>query len=406
MFYQYGPFDPAGGVKMWGHYRSRDLLHWEQLPPMLYPDQPWDIHGVYSGSALVEDGTMYLYYTGNVKHAGNYDYITAGRGHNTALAVSRDGVTAESNELLLENKDYPADLTCHVRDPKVWAQDGTYYMVLGARTKDDRGELLVYESADKRSWQHINTLTTPEKFGYMWECPDLFELDGKWFLMCSPQGVTRQGNKYQNVYSCGYFPLHGDFRGDYTLGEFRELDCGFDFYAPQTFSDGGRRLLIGWMGMPDADYANPTVANGWQHCLTVPCEIKRDGERMLRVPAREISALRGEHIPTERAQVFDMVCRTEAVGRLVIRGAAVVEWDGQQLSLTLVQGGAGRTVRYADVGAVKSLRVLADTSSLEIFINGGEQVMTTRYYPDPASCGVQMEGAQAEIWAMGALQIQ
>ena len=158
--------------------------------------------------------------------------------------------------------------------------------------------------------------------------------------------------------------------------------------------------------MPDADYANPTVANGWQHCLTVPCELKRDGERLVRIPAREISVLRGEHIPTERAQVFDMVCRTEAVGRLVIRGAAVVEWDGQQLSLTLVQGGAGRTVRYADVGAVKSLRVLADTSSLEIFINGGEQVMTTRYYPDPASCGVQMEGAQAEIWAMGALQIQ
>ena len=87
VFYQYGPFDATGGVKMWGHYRSRDLLHWEQLPPILYPDQPWDIHGVYSGSALVEDGTMYLYYTGNVKHAGNYDYITAGRGHNTALAV-------------------------------------------------------------------------------------------------------------------------------------------------------------------------------------------------------------------------------------------------------------------------------------------------------------------------------
>ena len=389
-----------------GHYRSRDLLHWEQLPPMLYPDQPWDIHGVYSGSALVEDGTMYLYYTGNVKHAGDYDYITAGRGHNTALAVSRDGVTAASNELLLENRDYPADLTCHVRDPKVWAQDGRYYMVLGARTKDDRGELLVYESADKRHWQHINTLTTPEKFGYMWECPDLFELDGQWFLVCSPQGVTRQGNQYQNVYSCGYFPLYGDFRGDYTLGEFHELDCGFDFYAPQSFADGSRRLQFGWMGMPDAAYTNPTVEQGWQHCLTVPCEIKRDGDRLLRVPAREVSALRGERIPAERAQVFDMVCRTEGAGRLVIRGAAVVEWDGQQLSLTLAQGGEGRTVRYADVDAVKNLRVLADTSSLEIFINGGAQVMTTRYYPDPVSCGVQMEGAQAEIWAMGALQIQ
>ena len=31
VFYQYGPFDPTGGVKHWGHYRSRDLLHWEQL---------------------------------------------------------------------------------------------------------------------------------------------------------------------------------------------------------------------------------------------------------------------------------------------------------------------------------------------------------------------------------------
>ena len=47
----------------------------------------------------------------------------------------------------MENRDYPDDLTCHVRDPKVWAQDGKYYMVLGARTRQDRGELLVYESA-------------------------------------------------------------------------------------------------------------------------------------------------------------------------------------------------------------------------------------------------------------------
>ena len=82
---------------------------------------------------------MYLYYTGNVKQAGDYDYITAGRGHNTALAVSRDGVSVQSDELLLTNADYPAGLTCHVRDPKVWQQDGMYYMVLGARTLDDRG---------------------------------------------------------------------------------------------------------------------------------------------------------------------------------------------------------------------------------------------------------------------------
>ena len=52
---------------------------------MLYPDEPFDCHGVYSGSALVEDGMLYLYYTGNVKHPGEYDYIKQGAGTMSAL---------------------------------------------------------------------------------------------------------------------------------------------------------------------------------------------------------------------------------------------------------------------------------------------------------------------------------
>ena len=94
-----------------------------------------------------------------------------------------------------------------------------------------------------------------------------FCLDGQWYLAVSPQGI-----QCQNVYGCGWFAIHGDWRGDCTLSEFHELDAGFDYYAPQSFVDGnGRRIQIGWMGMPDADYGNaPTVAYGWQHCFTVP----------------------------------------------------------------------------------------------------------------------------------------
>ena len=250
VFYQYGPFDPTGGVKHWGHVRSRDLFHWERLPVMLYPDEPFDCHGVYSGSALVEDGMLYLYYTGNVKHPGEYDYIKQGRGHNVCLATSRDAIHLDNKRCLMYNQDYPAGLTCHVRDPKVFALDGRYYMVLGARTLDDHGEVLVFESADKLHWNHINTITTPEPFGYMWECPDLFELDGQWFLAVSPQGIA-----CQNVYGCGYFALQGDWRTDCTLSEFHALDDGFDYYAPQSFAAAdGRRIQFGWMGMPDADY--------------------------------------------------------------------------------------------------------------------------------------------------------
>ena len=219
---------------------------------------------------------------------GDYDYIRQGRGHNVCLAVSKDGVTLDSKQCLLTNRDYPAGLTCHVRDPKVFAYEGRYYMVLGARTLEDKGEVLVLESTDKLRWTHINTLTTPEPFGYMWECPDLFCLDGQWYLAVSPQGI-----QCQNVYGCGWFAIHGDWRGDCTLSEFHELDAGFDYYAPQSFVDGnGRRIQIGWMGMPDADYGNaPTVAYGWQHCFTVPRVLTAgpDGT-LLQNPVPELAA--------------------------------------------------------------------------------------------------------------------
>ena len=387
VFYQYGPFDVTGGVKHWGHYRSKDLLHWEALPVMLYPDQPWDIHGVYSGSALVEDGVMYLYYTGNVK------------------AVSRDGVTVASNTLLMENRDYPNGLTCHVRDPKVWAQDGKYYMVQGARTLDDQGQLLVFESTDKVNWTFLQVLKTPRPFGYMWECPDLFCLDGQWFLLCSPQGVPHEETRFQNVYSCGYFPLYGDFRGEYSLGEFVEMDLGFDFYAPQTFQDGTRRLMFGWMGMPDADYTNPTVDSGWQHCLTVPCELRREGDRLLRLPAVEVTALRGAAIAPETVKVFDLEAYTQSSGRMVFRDAAVLEWQEGLVTLSFLQGGAGRTVRRVALERLHTLRVLGDSSSLEIFLNNGVETLSTRYYPQPEAQGVCVSGAEVRTWEMGAMQV-
>lgn len=391
-FFQYGPFNPAGaGVKHWGHTCSRDLLHWEYLPTMLYPDEPFDCHGVYSGSALVEDGTLYLYYTGNVKHPGDYDYIRQGRGHNVCLAVSRDCRKADSKTCLLYNKDYPTGLTCHVRDPKVFAYEGRYYMVLGARTLQDRGEVLVWESADKLHWTHSNTLTTPEPFGYMWECPDLFALDGQWFLAVSPQGIA-----CQNVYGCGYFPVYGDWRTDCRLGEFCHADFGFDYYAPQSFADTAhdRRIQIGWMGMPDADYDNaPTVAYGWQHCMTVPRVLTCDGAaHILQNPVPELAACRGEGttVPsgsryTTDAQ-FDLSAAPDGDFALTVDDDVTLTYTESDRSCVLrftdAAMASGRTVRRAVLDApCRRLRVVGDASSLEIFLNDGRTVFSTRYYP-------------------------
>ena len=141
VFFQYSPFDAQGGLKMWGHYTSRDMISWEYHGAALYPDQPFDCHGVYSGCAWIENEKMYLYYTGNVKmeDRDDYDYINSGRQSNTVLVESEDGFHLGRKKLLMKNEDYPDDLTLHVRDPKVWKENGVYYMLQGARTKADTG---------------------------------------------------------------------------------------------------------------------------------------------------------------------------------------------------------------------------------------------------------------------------
>ncbi|MDD3402948.1 MAG: sucrose-6-phosphate hydrolase [Hespellia sp.] len=418
VFFQYRPFSAEGsGVVFWGHYTSPDFIHWTQQPVFLTPSETWDLHGVYSGSALVTDDGLYLYYTGNVKHPGNHDYIHTGRGHNTGLAISKDGIKVDSNQLLLENCDYPADLTCHVRDPKVWEQSGKFYMVLGARTKEDRGEILVYESVDKVNWTHINTITTPQVFGYMWECPDLFVLDGQCIVSLSPQGVSKSGNHYQNIYSCGYFPLYGDFRGEYTLGEFTESDIGFDYYAPQSFeAPDGRRIVIGWMGMPDADYTNPTVERGWQHGMSVPRELHWNGERIITAPVKELENLHGERkditfdgeATCEWKEGADICITNNSDCLEVLLGDSLkIDYNAGILTLKLAEAsGYGRTQRVAEVKKLRTLRILVDTSSIELFINEGEQVMTSRWYPECAETMELRGKGSAIIYNMDAMEVK
>lgn len=406
VFYQYGPFDPNGGIKFWGHYKSPDMLRWEMCRPMLYSDEPFDVHGAYSGSAIQGPEGLMMLYTGNVKHDDkDYDYILAGREQNTVLAVSRDGVNLDRKTLLMTNSDYPKDMTLHVRDPKVLKCDGTYYMVLGARTKQDQGVALVYSSPDLYKWTLVNTLRSESPAGFMWECPDLLEIDGHWYLIASPQGMHdphRPG--FENTYQSGYFPIEGDFRSQCTLGAFVPLDYGFDFYAPQTFwlpeEMHGRSLLVGWMAAPDADYKYPTVRYGWQHCLTQIREVtRRDDGRLAMEPIRELEALRtgSAEYAVEGEAEFKVppVCEINVESgdtlELELSGLLVTVENGR-LQLQIPEGGYGRIVRTAPVPNFNGFRMLVDTSAAEIFAEDGTVVLSTRWFPEGETRHLQLKG--------------
>ena len=66
IYYQYTPFEPTGELKTWGHYTTKDFIHYEDFGPVVFPDEDIDAHGVYSGSAFIEDDTIHYFYTGNI----------------------------------------------------------------------------------------------------------------------------------------------------------------------------------------------------------------------------------------------------------------------------------------------------------------------------------------------------
>ncbi len=411
VYYQYSPFDVLGKTKLWGHYTSKDLIHWKQEEAVLFPDHPSDCHGVYSGSAFIENGKIHYFYTGNVKLVGDYDYINEGREQNTIYVSSEDGYRFSKKEVLLKNIDYPKDISAHVRDPKIYPYKDKYFMVLGARDRSSKGCVLVYESSDLKTWEYKNRIQTKDGFGYMWECPDLFTLEEKSFLITCPQGVKPVGYDYANVHQCGYFPIEYDFENHtYTLGKFYQLDRGFDFYAPQTFEDEqGRRILIGWMGLPDIDYTNPTVERGWQHALTIPRELVVKDGKLLQKPIQEMETLRKSkmvyegsqaiHIPMDN-NVFEMEIAYEQDDsfQMQLRSDMILTYSCDTHTFTLQMGksGYGRDSRSVTLTTLQTLRIYSDTSSIEIFLNDGEEVFTTRVYDHDESKEIEIKECRSE----------
>lgn len=419
-YYQYSPLTPMGGLKFWGHSVSNDLVNWEDKGVALYPDIDEDRDGVYSGSAFVKNDTIYFFYTGNVKYKGEYDYILTGREQNVILVTSKDGINFSEKRVVLKNSDFPKDMSLHVRDPKVWEEDGVYYMVLGARTTDNKGCILLYKSDNLYNWEFVSVPAgKQDNMGYMWECPDIFKLDNNDILMFSPQGIDPKGYKYNNIYQCGY--AKGKFNDDkkeFKFNEFIEIDRGFDFYAPQTFEDSkGRRIVIGWMGVPDAiEHKNPTINNFWQHQLTIPRELVLKNNKLYQLPIDELKKLRignsiKKDVDLNKGSILDIFesntfelnidFRESNEFEIILREDCKLSFSDNVFKLELGKSGYGRDMRAVEIDYIYSIKIFSDNSSLEIFLNNGEEVFSTRIYNDSVDSSLILKGngiATVEKW--------
>lgn len=412
LFYQWFPLGPVHGIKHWYHVSSKDLINWKDCGVGIIPTEHFESHGVFSGTGIVENEKLYLFYTGNTR---NEKWI---RHPYQCMAIMDVENNIQNKQLIID--DVPKLYTDNFRDPKVFKENGKYYCLIGAERKyDNLGTIAVYESDDLFNWNYKDEIKSDFiGNGFMWECPDYLKYDNKGVLIFSPQGLQPEGDKYKNIFQSGYLIGNKiDFDNcEFSHGEFFELDRGFDFYAPQTTeSNDGRKILIGWMGLPEIEY--PSDENGWAHCLTIPRELILNNDKLIQKPIRELKQLRSykvsksyilynEDINIEKfyERTYELECefkniKGRSVGIKFRKGDSeetLFYYDIENKKLVLDRSKSGKDFavvygqeRKCDYkGNTLRLQMFVDTSSVEIFINDGEEVFTSRIFTDEKSNGI------------------
>lgn len=434
LFYQHYPDGNTWGPMHWGHAISKDLIKWEEQPIALYPDKD---KYIFSGSAVVDThntsglGTgktapiiaIYTLHDMTKEKAGKIDV------EQQDIAFSNDnGFTwqkFEEGNPVVKNpgiRDF--------RDPKV-SWDETHKLWIMALAAQDR--IQFYKSSNLKNWEFASEFgKNIGAHGGVWECPDFFEIkvegtkETKWVLIVNLNpGGPNGGSGVQ------YFV--GDFDGKtFTMDtNFAErvknekavwADYGKDNYAGVTWNNvptsDGRRLFIGWMS--NWEYAQQVPTTTWRSSTTIPRElklVKKDGNyNLVSMPVRELNnyvaetisakSLNGKGNLTLVKDGFNDL--TKSIISLDLKNLKQEDYtftlsnlDGESLSFGLnnkenylfVDRSKAGKIDFSDKfalpvskafleGSQKSaaFKIILDKTSIEIFYNNGEKVMTEIFF--------------------------
>lgn len=182
---------------------------------------------------------------------------------------------------------------------------GHRWAILGAGHRQGDPAVLAYRVDDLSRWQPAGILldtTDPVAASVatanIWECPNLFPVDGRWVLIVSLLGRTEEGTNRVRY-------LIGDLEPTDDPGlRFRPesgglLDDGPAFYAPQVIAVDGRAVLWGW-SWELRDQVESDAA-GWAGSLTLPRELHIREDRLVSAPVPELAALVGDDLHTGRS---------------------------------------------------------------------------------------------------------
>ncbi len=280
LFYQYNPAAPQWGAIHWGHAISHDLVHWQDMPIALAPTPGApDEGGVWSGSAVDNDGVATVLYTGARGANHTEQTVCMATSHDPDL---RTWTKYDDNPVIeAPPDDYSG---CGFRDPYVWRGQGMWYMVIGSGQPDGSEAVLLYRSLNLIDWEFLYPLYENDaRNNYVYECPNFFSMRERWLLLLS---VMEESH---TEYVIGEYVGH-----DFIPQSKQRLDYGV-LYAPLTFDDAqGRRMMWGWLRETRSPQAQKNA--GWSGVQSLPRVLSLHDDHTLRMtPAPELRTLRATH---------------------------------------------------------------------------------------------------------------
>lgn len=432
LFYQYNPFGAMWGNMHWGHAVSTDLTSWTYLPVAIGPDS---LGAIFSGSAVIDKYNT----AGFGENAMVAIYTSAGKVQTQSIAYSTDKgrtFTKYDKNPVIANPDIP-----DFRDPKVFWHKESNQWVMALATKQT---ITFYGSPNLKEWSRLSEFGEGiGDHGGVWECPDLFPLSyngkTKWVLLVSINpGGPNGGSATQ------YFV--GDFDGKtfkpdalpYPLW----IDYGRDNYAGVTWSNipeaDGRRIFIGWMS--NWDYANQVPSKYFRSANTVPRELKlaSNGNHLILTsyPVKEINALKNKEknliddvtvkaeyriekllsvnegtyeieftLQPENTDIFGFSLENTKNEKIEVKfdkAAKQIILDRRTSGLSAFKDNFASEMKAPlTAGKEYRIRLLVDKASVELFVNEGETVMTSIFFPTENMNTLRLFTAKGEMKVSG-----
>ncbi|SCI08701.1 Beta-fructosidase [uncultured Ruminococcus sp.] len=405
LYYQYNPFGQEWNNMYWGHAASKDLMHWVHLPVCLEPQEELRGNtqakgGAFSGSAVVSGDEILFYLT---RHFGPLEDGPETIEYQT-FTRSRDSIHFEPEQVIVERPG--PEVSYNFRDPKLFFYGGKWNMVLGSAVSGVPALVNFTSENGIDGWEYQGPILTDSRGGIETiECPDFFELDGKYVAVGDLMWYHDAYGRYQPLWY---------YIGNYQDGKLQVeqdglLDFGTNFYAVQSFEHEGRRIAIGWIS--DFYSEHQILEPGAYGSMSLPRELHLKNGKLTMLPVQEAYALKGEALASVKQQGLHLeqvpgnsyyvkLCMERQTDfELVLAqqpGASLRFVYQNGVAEIKTAGVATESVRFpADVSAICTAEIFVDRRTVEIFLNDGEAAGAKVFYLDSADGSFSAEFADA-----------